>query len=158
MLKPVNVKALPSSVSWVPELPTKPLGADETTGVGVAAGVAVGVAVGFAVGLEVGVAVGLAVGVAVSLAVGGGVAVVPLATLKEAFTVVVPDEVTILTVIEWVPLATFVVSHGFAAPLEVVPTKSSGADDSTCVAVPLIAVLSSQKLAFLTPVVGDRKT
>jgi hypothetical protein len=154
MLKPVNVKALPSSVSWVPELPTKPLGADETTGVGVAAGVAVGVAVGFAVGLEV----GLAVGVAVSLAVGGGVAVVPLATLKEAFTVVVPDEVTILTVIEWVPLATFVVSHGFAAPLEVVPTKSSGADDSTCVAVPLIAVLSSQKLAFLTPVVGDRKT
>jgi hypothetical protein len=99
----------------------------EAVGVAVGLGVAVGVGVGFVVG----VAVGFVVGVAVGAGLGVGVAAPPLLIAKVPVKVVVPDEVTTLTVIVCVPSGTWVVSHGLALPAESVPTKSRGAPLST---------------------------
>ena len=165
MLKPVNVNGCPPRVNCEPDRPTKPFGSGVggVVGVGVvvAAGVgaSVGIVVGPAVGLVVAATVELAAGATVGLAVGIGVAVEPLlATVNSELTTVVPDDVTRATVIECGPLATAVVSQGLAYPSDAVPAKSIGAEPSTCVAAPLMAVLSSQKLAFLMPVVGETKT
>jgi hypothetical protein len=147
-------------VNCVPEWPTKPAGG----GVAVAFGVGVGVGVAGAVGLAVGFAVGLAVGCAVGLAVGSGVAVAaavavgetPLPTVNDVVSVVVALFVTIWAVMLCAPVIAAAAFHGFALPAESVPTKSSGAEPSTCVGVPLMVGLSSQKLTLVTPLVGVR--
>ncbi len=101
--------------------------------------------------------VGFAVGVALLAAVGAGVAP-PLLTENGTVSLVVAEEVTILTLIECEPFGTFVVSQGLAVPVLVVPTKSIGAECSMCIGVPLKLELSSQKSASVTPDVGVRKT
>jgi hypothetical protein len=167
MLKPVNVNGRSPSVNWEPDRPTKPpgsgvaggvaVGAAVGLGVGLAVGAAVGLGVGLAVGAAVGVEVGLAVGfgVAISVGVGVGVGVEPvLRTANVAAIAVVPPDWTIATLIECKPSATDDVFHGRAWPSDAVPAKSTGAYLSTCIAGPVIATLSSQKLAFDTPAVG----
>src|SRR4051812_2204509 len=61
-------------------------------------------------------------------------------------TVVAPLVGTTSTVMVWAPLATSLVSQGFAAIAEP-PRKSYGAVLSTCVGVPVRPVSSSQNVA-----------
>src|ERR1035437_8458240 len=164
MLKPVKVKGWPARVNCVPEWPTKPAGGgvEPAVGPGVAvafgAGVAgaVGLAVGFAVGLAVGCAVGLAVGLGVAVAVAVAVGETPLPTVNDVVSVVVALFVTIWAVMLCAPVVAAAAFHGFSLPAESVPTKSSGAEPSTCVGAPLMAGLSSQKLTLVPPLVGVR--
>jgi hypothetical protein len=156
-----------------PAVPVVGVGVAAEVGVGVRVGVGfgVGVAAEVGVGVRVGVGFGVAVatdvgrGVAVGPAVGGaptavgdglGVALTVLLTMKDVVNEAVPLFVTTFAVILWFPVGIVAVFQGMAPPDDFVPAKSKGAWVTLRAGVPRIEVLSSQKLTFVTPVVGVR--